>query len=93
MKNTIFLQEILFLVKQKTIKGMDTRTKERIRDAILKLTKNPPEGDIKPMQGKEFEGCFRVRIGSYRVIYRYGVENSISILFVIKIGSRGDIYK
>ena len=72
---------------------MDDRTKNRIRDAIKKLTKTPPEGDIKPMQGKEFEGCFRVRVGGYRIIYRYGTENLVDILFVLKIGSRGDIYK
>ena len=35
----------------------------------------------------------RLRVGSWRIIYRYGAENEIKILFIIDIGNRGDIYK
>ena len=35
----------------------------------------------------------RLRVGSWRVIYKYGREDELEILLVIDIGNRGDIYK
>lgn len=64
----------------------------RIRDAIDGLTHVPPEGDIKLMQGYS-DGRKRLRVGSWRVIFRMDKEGQIEILFIIDIGNRGDIYK
>jgi mRNA-degrading endonuclease RelE of RelBE toxin-antitoxin system len=52
----------------------------------------PPAGDIKVMQGLK-DGTMRLRVGSWRVLYRYGEENALEILLVLDIGNRGDIYK
>lgn len=76
----------------KVINGMDRPTKQRIRDGIEGLTKNPPVGDIKPMQGYHDERQ-RLRIGKYRVIFRFDLESEIEILYIMDVGSRGDIYK
>ena len=65
----------------------------RIRSAIEKLTLTPPEGDIKPLSGQRGSGKMRLRVGSFRIIFRFGVENNIEILFIDDIGNRGDIYK
>jgi len=65
---------------------------ERIREAIAKLTKNPPEGDIASLQGYS-DGRKRLRIGSWRVIFKYTREKQLEILLIIDIGNRGDIYK
>lgn len=70
----------------------DKCTVTRIREAIKGLTYNPPEGDIKIMQGFS-DNRQRLRVGKYRVIYKYGVDNEIEIVYIIDIGSRGDIYK
>lgn len=35
----------------------------------------------------------RLRVGNWRVLYRYGEENALEILLVLDIGNRGDIYK
>ena len=78
---------------QKSINRMDKPTKTRIKNAIEGLKLTPPEGDIKDMKGVEFEGYMRLRVGQYRIIFRYDVERGIKILFIFKIGSRGDIYK
>lgn len=77
---------------QKAIEAMDRPTKARIRAGIEGLTQKPPQGDIKPMQGYT-DGRQRLRIGKYRVIYKYGVELAIEILYILDVGSRGDIYK
>ena len=63
-----------------------------IREAINGLTLDPPEGDIKPMQGYN-DRRMRLRVGKYRVIYRYDIDNELEVLYIIDIGSRGDIYK
>ncbi len=76
----------------KVLESLDKPTKERIRAGILGLTKKPPEGDIKPMQGYS-DGRRRLRIGKYRIVYRYGFDANVEILHIMEIGSRGDIYK
>ena len=76
----------------KTIQNMDKRLRNHIREAIHGLTLTPPKGDIKPMKGKP-AGWFRLRVGGYRVIYRYDNDGTMMILYIIDIGSRGDIYK
>ncbi len=76
----------------KFLAKLDKKSVLRIRKAIDGLTLTPPQGDIKPMQGYD-DGTKRLRVGSWRIIYRYGVEAEIEILFIIDIGNRGDIYK
>ncbi len=76
----------------KFLSKLDRKSVTRIREAILGLTFVPPVGDIKTMQGFS-DGRKRLRVGSWRVIYKYGQEGELEILFVIDIGNRGDIYK
>lgn len=75
----------------KAIKSMDKPTKQRIKAGIEGLTQRPAKGDIKVMQGYT-DGRQRLRIGKYRVIYKY-ITDMIEILHIMDIGSRGDIYK
>ena len=60
--------------------------RERLLKAIYAL---PDNGDIKPMSGHEH--LFRLRVGTYRVIYT--LENNILTVRVLTIGNRGDVYK
>lgn len=76
----------------KFLAGVQKKVAENIREAIKGLTLSPPEGDIRPMGGYN-DGRFRLRVGKYRVVYRYDVDNQLKILYIIDIGSRGDIYK
>ena len=76
----------------KFLSKLDKKSVGRIRDAIAGLTYNPPVGDIKTMQGYN-DGRKRLRVGSWRIIYRHENEETVEIIFVIDIGSRGDIYK
>ena len=70
---------------QKPIRGL-------IQSDIQKLTHEPPEGDIKKMQGYT-DGTMRLRVGKYRVLFRYEYNGTETILKIINVGSRGDIYK
>lgn len=79
--------EILFdKPAQKFILKQPPAQRARLLSAISKL---PDEGDRKLMRG--YPGYYRLRVGSYRVIYT--VENDQLIVRVINIGNRGDIYK
>ena len=71
---------------------MDNATVNSIKAAIQGLTLQPAQGDIKPMQGYN-DGRMRLRVGKFRVIYRYDVGSTVKILYIINIGTRGDIYK
>ena len=76
----------------KFLSKLDKKSIQRIRAAVEGLTLKPPVGDIKPMQGYN-DGRKRLRVGSWRIIYRQENEQTVEIIFVIDIGNRGDIYK
>ncbi|MBQ3702584.1 MAG: type II toxin-antitoxin system RelE/ParE family toxin [Oscillospiraceae bacterium] len=79
-------------IAQKTIESYDRPTKQRIKAGIEGLTKTPPEGDIKQMQGYT-DGRLRLRVGKYRIVYKYDREGNMEILLILDVDSRGDIYK
>ncbi len=76
----------------KFLARLDAKSVERIRTAVRGLTKEPPIGDIRPLQGYS-DQRMRLRVGGWRVIFRYGSEGEVEILFVLDIGNRGDVYK
>lgn len=86
MKIKYSKKALKFLARQ------EKATIDRIRAAVEKLTLSPPEGDIKDMQGST-SGMKRLRVGSFRVLFRYTSEGSFEILYIDEIGNRGDIYK
>ena len=59
----------------KFLNKLDKRSVLRIVAGIEGLTLKPPAGDIKVMQGLK-DGTMRLRVGSWRVLYRYGEENA-----------------
>ncbi len=63
----------------KALESYDRPTKQRIRAGILGLTEKPPRGDIKRMSGYS-DGRLRLRVGGYRVVYRYGHDGLLEIL-------------
>jgi mRNA interferase RelE/StbE len=76
----------------KYLETLDRPTKQRIKAGIEGLTENPPTGDIRPLQGFA-DGRKRLRVGKYRIIYNYLPSGELTILYIFKIDSRGDIYK
>ncbi|UCB46238.1 MAG: type II toxin-antitoxin system RelE/ParE family toxin [Spirochaetota bacterium] len=59
----------------------------RIALNILERINNIPKGDIKPLAGRK--GEYRLRVGKYRILFFIKDED----IFVVKIDTRGDMYK
>jgi len=76
---------------RKYLSKLDKPTRNRIMDHLNILSENPrnSEMDIKKLHGRL--GLYRLRIGSYRVLYT--IENKMLIIFIVTIGPRGDVYK
>ena len=63
----------------------------RIKSRLRELAEDPLGGpDVREMKGR-WEGYFRLRVGSRRVIFF--VDDGDQIVYVDHIGPRGDVYK
>lgn len=67
----------------------DAKTSLRIAKAIGKLSADPRPPGCKKLVGAANE--YRIRTGDYRVIYQ--IRKSVLMVFVIRIGQRGNIYR
>jgi len=69
---------------------LPVRTKTAIINKLHELAANPdnPDLDIENLKGRK---GFRLRVGQYRVIYTR--QDDQLILEVVKVRTRGDIYK
>ncbi len=79
-------------IKKKVIKYLSTLRKkdaERIFSAIESLASVPRPSGHKKLSGEE--NAYRIRIGSYRVIYE--IQDDALMVYVVKAGARGDVYK
>ena len=74
----------------KALRKMPINMAKRIREELLLIAANPVKysGDWKPLQGSPF---WRLRVGGWRAICE--IRDGELVLLVLKIGSRGDIYK
>lgn len=70
----------------KYLQKLDKITARKIIEACDAL---PDEGHIKKLRGDKIKNAFRLRVGKYRILFLRD-EESIKIM---KIDSRGDVYK
>ncbi|MCE5172313.1 type II toxin-antitoxin system RelE/ParE family toxin [Paenibacillus profundus] len=76
---------------KKYLKKLDKPTAKKIISAIEALRDDPYNTThTKKMKGYEGE-FYRLRVGSYRIIYE--ILNGKLLILIVKVGSRGDIYK
>ncbi len=70
---------------EKKFAKFDEKLQRKIFNAIQKI----PDGDIKKLTGNSIPPIYRLRVSKYRILF-YMDEFKIQIL---KVDSRGDIYK
>jgi len=68
------------------LQKLDTKTKQRVFEAVNRL---PAKGDIQRMKGRKLQNIFRLRVGSYRVMFVIEEE----VIKVLEISPRGQAYK
>jgi len=70
----------------KYLSELDAETKERLKKAFIKLSLEPPQGDIASLSGKD---GYKLRVGKHRALFDI-IDNNI---IVYDIDKRGQIYK
>lgn len=63
----------------------DRKLQEKIFNAIQSL----PNGDMKKLTGNDIPPIYRLRVSKYRVLFHLNEEE----IKILKVDSRGDIYK
>jgi len=73
----------------KTFEKKFSKYDKKLQEKIFYAIENLPNGDVKRLTGNNIPPIYRIRISKYKVLF-YMNEKEIQIL---KIDSRGDIYK
>ena len=80
------MQVLLHHTADKYLKRMNAKDRDRIKEALRDLAKEPPEGDIRPVKGSP--GFFRLRVGGYRLLFRINEKG----ILITHIDPRGQVY-
>lgn len=78
-----------FLYSRTSIKYLQTLQRNVARKIVDAIEGLPFEGDIRKLKRKKLKNIFRLRIGKHRVVYSLEKE----VIKIIKIDTRGDVYK
>ena len=73
---------------RKDFKGIPRNDAERILKRISSLSREPRPPDSKKLSN---EDAYRIRVGSYRVIYE--IRDQLIVVIILKVGHRKDIYR
>lgn len=76
---------------RKTLLRIPEPHRERIRLAIRRLGLDPRPAGVEPMAGHQDTRRWRIRVGTYRVIYE--IHDDRLLVLVIRIGHRGQVYR
>jgi mRNA interferase RelE/StbE len=75
---------------QHDILRLDRTVQNRMLNRIEWIGENAELMRHQAMKGDEWRGCFKYRIGDYRIIYQ--LDQSIPKLIVLKVGHRREVY-
>ena len=78
-----------YQIERKALKFIQKQPKNQQRRIYTAIYKLPDAGDRKELKGHK--GVFRLRVGTYRIIYT--VNHGQLIVYVVDADNRGDIYK
>ncbi|MCI0184957.1 type II toxin-antitoxin system RelE family toxin [Sulfoacidibacillus ferrooxidans] len=82
-KLTYHKEAVKYIAKQ------EKAVQERIVQGLSGLLNDPPTGDIKQMKG--YNGLYRLRIGTIRVLFE--ISRDEKVVYIRVIDTRGGIYK
>ena len=73
----------------KTFEKKFSKYDRKLQEKIFYAIQNLPNGDVKRLTGNDIPPIYRIRISKYRVLFHMNEEE----MQIIKVDSRGDIYK
>jgi len=76
---------------QSDLRGIASATRTRLLDKLEWIGENAELIQHQALQGDEWKGCYKYRVGDYRIIYR--MEHARTKLIVLKVGHRREVYK
>ena len=74
---------------EKQIRKLRREDQVRVLRAIQLLATDPAPPGSRKVRG--YESVFRIRVGTYRILYR--VEGRRLLIIILKIGHRRDVYR
>ena len=84
-------QVILTPEAQADLRRISSAARVRLLDKLEWMGENGELIQHQALQGDEWKGCFKYRVGDYRIIYQ--MEHPTTKLIVLKIGHRREVYK
>ncbi len=76
---------------QRDLLRLDAPVQTRILNRIEWMGANAELLRHQAMKGDEWRGCFKYRVGDYRIIYQ--LEQSRQKMIVLKVGHRREVYE
>ena len=84
-------QIILTPVAQADLRNIAPATRTRLLDKLEWIGENAELIQHQALQGEEWKGCYKYRVGDYRIIYK--MDHTATKLFVLKVGHRREVYR
>lgn len=73
----------------KTFEKKFSKMERKLQLKIFESIQNLPNGDIKKLTGNNIPPIYRLRVSKYRILFHMDNEK----VQILKVDSRGDIYK
>jgi len=75
---------------QVDLRRLDSAIQTRILDRLEWIGENADVLRHQALKGDEWRGCFKYRIGDYRIIYQ--LDRTAAKLIILKVGHRREVY-
>lgn len=73
----------------KTFEKRFAKYDRKLQEKIFNAIQNLPSGDVKRLTGDDTPPIYRIRISKFRILFHMDEEE----IQILKVDSRGDIYK
>ena len=84
-------QVVLMPEAQADILRLAPDVQTRVLDKLEWIGQNAELLRHQPLQGAEWSGCFRYRVGDYRILYQ--MDRPAERLIILKVGHRREVYR
>ncbi|WP_428738985.1 type II toxin-antitoxin system RelE family toxin [Sulfurimonas sp.] len=73
----------------KTFEKKFAKYERKLQEKIFNAIENLPNGDVKRLTSNDIPPIYRMRVSKYRILFHMNEEE----IQILKVDSRGDIYK